>query len=169
MPVSELGTFQFKFKNLILAEKNASLTFKSEAGRTQVILSVDLGLLLPEASPHQPQQGRNGPARQRRRERRAAARHDAVAAEAAKSAEQVDKHVATDKIEEVIEGRNHLIAEEANTKDVATVDVLEKLKETFQLRLEMKNFKDNEKVINNFRRQGYVQGGGCVKFFRKFL
>ena len=49
------------------------------------------------------------------------------------------------------------------------LDVLEKLKETFQLRLEMKNFKDNEKVIDNFRRQGDVQGGGCVKFFRKFL
>ena len=49
------------------------------------------------------------------------------------------------------------------------LDLLEKVKETFQLRLEMKNFKDIEKVIDNFRRQGHVQGGGCVKFFRKFL
>jgi hypothetical protein len=49
------------------------------------------------------------------------------------------------------------------------LDVLEKVKETFQLRLEMKKFRDNEKVIDSFIRQGHVQAGGCVKFFRKFL
>ena len=88
MTVSELGTFYLKFKNLILGEKNASLTFTYDI----------------------------------QHERRAAARHDFVAAEAAKSAEEVDKHVATEKMEEVTEGRNHLIAEEANTEAVDTVN-----------------------------------------------
>ena len=49
------------------------------------------------------------------------------------------------------------------------LDVLEKVKDTFPLKLEMKKFKGNEAVIDNFRRQGYVPGGGCVKFFRKLV
>ena len=49
------------------------------------------------------------------------------------------------------------------------LDVLEEVNDTFQLRLEMKKFKENEAVIDNFRRQGYVPGGGCVKFFRKLV
>ena len=48
-------------------------------------------------------------------------------------------------------------------------DVVVKVKETFQLKLEMKTFENNEKVIDNFRRQGHVLGGGCVKFYRKYL
>ena len=51
MTVSELDTFYFKFKNLVLAEKNATLTIKLEAGRTDVTLSVDLGHLLADAGP----------------------------------------------------------------------------------------------------------------------
>ena len=77
MTVSELDTLYFKFKNLVLAEKNATLTLKSEAGRTDVTLTVDLGHLLADAGPQQPYHGRNGPARRRRRERRAAARQEA--------------------------------------------------------------------------------------------
>jgi hypothetical protein len=46
------------------------------------------------------------------------------------------------------------------------IDVLEKVKDTFPLKLEMKKFKGNEAVKDNFRRQGHVPGGGCVKFFR---
>ena len=49
------------------------------------------------------------------------------------------------------------------------LDVIDKVKETFQLKLEMKTFENNEKVIDNFRRQGHVPGGGCVKFYRKYL
>ena len=49
------------------------------------------------------------------------------------------------------------------------LDVFEKVEETFQLRLEMKNFKNHKEVIDNFKRQGCVPGGGCIKFFRKFL
>ena len=66
--VSELDTFYFKFKNHILAEKNATLTLNSEAGRTRATLSVDLGQLLSDAASQQPNHGRNGPARWRRRE-----------------------------------------------------------------------------------------------------
>ena len=47
--------------------------------------------------------------------------------------------------------------------------VNDKVDETFKFKLEMKNFKNSEKIVNNFRRQGYVPGGGCVKFFRKYL
>ena len=39
------------------------------------------------------------------------------------------------------------------------LDVLDKVKETFQLILEMERFVNNEKVIENFRRQGHVTGG----------
>ena len=49
------------------------------------------------------------------------------------------------------------------------LDVFDKVGETFKLKLEMKIFDENEKVIENFRRQGHVPGGGCVKFFRKYL
>ena len=65
MTVCELDSFYFKFKNLLLAEKNASLTLKSEAGRAEVTLSVDLGHLLLEAGPQKAQSGRHGPARKR--------------------------------------------------------------------------------------------------------
>ena len=53
MTVSEIDTFYFKFKNLLLAEKDATLTIKSEEGRAQVTLFVDLGHLLPRAGQQQ--------------------------------------------------------------------------------------------------------------------
>ena len=74
MVQQELDSFYFKFKNLLLAEKDATLTFKSEAGRASVTLALDLGHVLSGLD-QLPQGGhRNGPARQRRREKRAAAR-----------------------------------------------------------------------------------------------
>ena len=39
----ELDSFFVKFKNLLRAEKDATITFKSEAGRASVSLSVNLG------------------------------------------------------------------------------------------------------------------------------
>ena len=63
MSVSELDTFNFKFKNLLLAEKNATLSLKSDAGRAQVTLSVNLGHLLLEPGPQLFHQVGNGPAR----------------------------------------------------------------------------------------------------------
>ena len=49
------------------------------------------------------------------------------------------------------------------------LDVIDKAKKTLQLKLEMKTFENNEKVIENFRRQGHAPGGGCVKLYRKYL
>ena len=230
MTVSDLDTFYFKFKNLILAEKDATLTLISEAGRTKVNLSVDLGHLNPEAVPQQPHHGRNSPARKRRRERRVAARCQAEAVEASKSAEKAEASSANalDETEKVVENETTVIEEvpdefcpnkdyEKGSKDDESeketviyelecwdpdgkwivqdvynhmgesleqmfrvfnvklgdqqyqLEVLDKVKETFQLKLEMKNFENNEKVIENFRRQGHVPGGGCVKFYRKYL
>ena len=54
-------------------EKDATLTMKSEAGRAVVTLSVELGHVL-SAPLHCVRKPRNGPSRQRRRERRAVAR-----------------------------------------------------------------------------------------------
>jgi hypothetical protein len=48
------------------------------------------------------------------------------------------------------------------------LDVLEKITDTFPIKLEIKKFPNNKEVIENFRRQGYVTGG-CVKFFRKLF
>ena len=70
----ELDSFYVKFKNLLRAGKDASLTIKSESGRAVVSLSVDLGHVFSEPGLHHPQQPRNGPGRQRRREKRAANR-----------------------------------------------------------------------------------------------
>ena len=72
MAVQDLDSFHFKFKNLLFADKNVTLTLKSEAGRVQVSLSADLGHVLPAEPPHLPHlHCRNGPSRQRRRARRA--------------------------------------------------------------------------------------------------
>ena len=65
----ELDSFYVKFKNLLRAEKDATLTLKAEAGRASVTLSLDLGHVLSEHDQFQPHRLRNGPARQRRRER----------------------------------------------------------------------------------------------------
>ena len=86
----ELDSFYFKFKNLLRAEKDAVLTFKSEAGRAFVTLSLDLGHVL-SAEPDPPPCGpRNGPARTRRCEKRAAAREKLAAEEAAKDVESIE-------------------------------------------------------------------------------
>ena len=37
MKLSEIDTFYFKFKNLLLAEKNATLTLKAEEGRVPLV------------------------------------------------------------------------------------------------------------------------------------
>jgi hypothetical protein len=44
MALSDLDYFCFKFKNLLFAQKNATLTLKSEAGIAQVTLCVDLAM-----------------------------------------------------------------------------------------------------------------------------
>ena len=71
----ELDSFYFKFKNLLQAEKDATLTIKSEAGRASVTLSLDLGHVL-SGQGQLPHRSRGGTARERRREKRAAARSE---------------------------------------------------------------------------------------------
>ena len=121
MAPSELDSFYFKFKNLLFAEKNATLTIKSEAGRAQATLSVDLGHVLPEPGPHQPHAVRNSNSRSRRRERRAEARQ-LVASEA----DTVDKSTATDIAEVAVSVENTFQDEEGNTTvNVAPAEVEE--------------------------------------------
>ena len=92
----ELDSFYSKFKNLLCSEKDATLTFKSEAGRAFVTLSVDLGHVHSGQGHLSPDGPRNGPARQRRREKRAAARDKKLPSENLKtkdldSAEKVEE------------------------------------------------------------------------------
>ena len=91
MAPSELDSFYFKFKNLLLSEKDATLTLKSEGGRTNVTLCVDLGHVLSEPGPLPPHHARNGNSRSRRREKRAELRQLAAA-----DAEKVDTTTAVD-------------------------------------------------------------------------
>ena len=87
--LSEIDSFFFKFKHLLIAEKDATLILKSEAGRAQVTLSVDLGHVHSRPG-HPHHHASNGTSRSRRQERRAAACKQA-AEEAEKSPEKVDK------------------------------------------------------------------------------
>ena len=101
MVLWELDSFFGKFKNLLCAEKNATLTLKSEAGKAYVTLSLDLGHVHSDHGQPQPRGPRNGPARQRRREKRAAARADAenALAEGVEEAKDIQQ---TEKVEEVL-------------------------------------------------------------------
>ena len=83
----ELDSFYVKFKHLLRAEKDATLTLKSEAGRAFVTLTLDLGHVLSEQDLHPRGGSRNGPARIRRREQRAAARENLATEEAKKKVE----------------------------------------------------------------------------------
>ena len=100
----EIDSFVRKFKTLCQLGRSANLTLSSNAGKASLHLRVDLGVLSQE-SPPPPKQTRNGPARLRRREKRAAAcRANAKEAEATLTAEE----------REVLEW-----AEKAKTKAVA--------------------------------------------------
>ena len=77
MANQEINSFILKFKNLWRAGKNANLTIKSLAGKAHVSLNVELDDNPADLDQHQHGKlrngSRNGPARQRRRLRRAAA------------------------------------------------------------------------------------------------
>ena len=73
MALLEIDSFYIKFKNLLLSGRNASLTIKSNDGKAEVNLHVELDSvhLKPAQEYHHYHRGsRNGPARQRRRLRR---------------------------------------------------------------------------------------------------
>ena len=71
MALNELDSFIYKFKNLWQTGRNASLSLKSNYGKVEAHLGVELG----EAFAPVFQRSKNGPSRQKRRERRAAARN----------------------------------------------------------------------------------------------
>ena len=80
--MSEIDSFIWKFRKLLHSGNNAHLEIRSEAGKATVNLTAEVEI------PFKPQfQSRNGPARQRRRERRAAERAAAAAEDAAAQTE----------------------------------------------------------------------------------
>jgi hypothetical protein len=103
MARTEIDSFIVKFKSLLLSGRNATLEIKSNAGKAEVNLRVELGDVScpPAQHPHQ-RWPRNGPARQRRRVRRAEER------EAAKAEENAEVNT-----EEVTEGLENDPAEKA--------------------------------------------------------
>ena len=112
----ELDSFYHKFKNLLLAEKDVTLILKSEAGKASVTLSLDLGPVLAGQGPLPPRGFRNGPARQRRREQRAAARAVKLAEEAkdnVESTEKVENATPIPVAEEATEAKKNESAEKA--------------------------------------------------------
>ena len=85
MALSEVDNFIRKFKNLLLAGKQANLTIKSETGKVSLTLSVEEELL--DVAPIM---SRNGPSRQRRRARRAAVQAAAERVAADNAADKTD-------------------------------------------------------------------------------
>ena len=105
----ELDSFYVKFKHLRRAEKDAILTLKSEAGRAFVTLTLDLGHVHSEQDLCPRGRSRNGPARIRRREKRAAARENLATEEAKEKVEptaNVEATKTTDKPVAVEANRN---------------------------------------------------------------
>ena len=81
MAREEIDSFILKFKSLLLSGRNASLVMKCDAGKAEVCLNVHLGHVPPPPVQVRQQRSCNGPSRQRRRLRRAAARTTSVAEE----------------------------------------------------------------------------------------
>ena len=92
MALLEIDSFYIKFKNLLLSGRNATLTIKSNDGKAEVNLHVELDSvhLKPAQEYHHYHRGsRNGPARQRRRLRREKARGELDAENVSKPNEEV--------------------------------------------------------------------------------
>ena len=102
--IRELNSFVTKFKNLWKAGCNASLKVETRAGEAWVELHVGLGVPHPVQGGHE----LHGNARQRRKDKRTAARaaaHEAKIAEEANAAEQVNE-VLNSSVEEVHDEAN---------------------------------------------------------------
>ena len=113
MAMSEIYTFIFKFKNLLITGKNATMTFKAEAGKDTVNLAVEIDDDDPLFG-FTRHYARNGPARQRHREKRAAAcsRESAERAVHEASAVSEETKIAPEG-EGVLEVNVNVVAEEA--------------------------------------------------------
>ena len=116
MARTEIDSFIVKFKSLLLSGRNATLELKSNAGKAQVNLYVELGdVSCPPAQHPHPRWPRDGPSRQRRRLKRAAER------EAEKAEDNAEKATVP------VQNR----AEEANRPAKETTDEVETLKDEF--------------------------------------
>ena len=87
----EIDSFILKFKNLLLSGRNATLVLKSNAGKAEINLNVELGDVLPQ---HGHGLDHNGSSRQRRKLRRAAERE---AARAEEDAEEIVSEITIQK------------------------------------------------------------------------
>ena len=75
MAKMEIDSFILKFKSLLLSGRNPTLVIKSNAGKAEINLNVELEDVShhPHHEHHLHRGSRNGPFRERRRLRRAAA------------------------------------------------------------------------------------------------
>ena len=118
MPVPEIESFIFKFRNLLYSGKDARLEIKSESGKVTMNLTVEV-----EIPAKLPSQSRNGPARQRRREQRATARAAAAAENEAAQTEARTEQV------EVVEETIDVLEDAAEAKDLKAAKVSEPIDE----------------------------------------
>ena len=117
MAMSEIDSFIWKFRKLLYSGKNARLEIKSEAGKAVVTLTAEVDVRDETPIHEHHVQSRNGPARQRRREKRAAARAVAIEAAAQVAGQRVDTS-ASEKAAELISTEAE-IEEEACVNHVA--------------------------------------------------
>jgi hypothetical protein len=132
MAFHEIDSFINKFKALCQGGRNASLTLSSKFGKAVINLRVDLGVpFQQDLQPHHPQKQhcRNGPAQQRRRERRAAAcQATAEEAEAMLSLEEKEmvEMAETDKSNQVAEQADDTLNSTDDTEEVTILEVVNK-------------------------------------------
>ena len=145
---AEIDNFILKFKNLLLAGKNATLVIHSNNGEAEVSLKVVLDKFPPPHVHHGGQQ-RDGPSRQRRRERRRV-RREAEEASKVGTGEQPDHDTRLEGVEafqvaavkadqeiedlehqvEILRNKNIKAAEEADEKDKINLKEEEELRNT---------------------------------------
>ena len=99
MALCELDSFVLKFKNLWQAGRNANLTIKTIGGKVEANLSVELGdaPVLPIHFKYK----KSSPSRQRRRDRRAAARSTANIVEGATESQSITEEVVGSDAEQI--------------------------------------------------------------------
>ena len=130
MALSEVDSFIHKFKILLHSGKNSNLTIRSEAGKAFVTLTVEVDDL-PGGHPHHHlhSRSRNGPARQRRRQKRAEVRETAAREAAAKASdpkivESSSEKVSKEAKDEATKANTEKSAEEAKVQDNCSKAVL---------------------------------------------
>ena len=129
-PAFEATSLMNKFKQLWLTETEAKLVFETRDGQAWGSLHVCLGEHPHQHPPHSQEypRGQNSPARQRRRERREAARKvDSAAGKAATGSTEVAEEATKTVDEETVDNsvKEGKIAEEAFTDQIVAEDTEE--------------------------------------------